>query len=164
MQADKIFPVRLLLNRDNLHLGPWHYPQWSVISVLPDDSVEELSHPRCHEVHSHRNNQKYLWSGLYLELFRDELNAYYQNLTGAHPSLFILCDETDNTPGLMPVCITANHGDAEAHMESDGTVLATPLEAPYLGWLADFILKNQSLFESQLNEMQHEKKGKHRGA
>ena len=78
------------------------------------------------------------------------------------PSLFVLCHDDDAKTGLAPAIVSANHADAEGHMESDGIVLSTPLLAPFSSWVAEYILTNQTLLDKQIQEQQRERKGKRR--
>lgn len=165
-QTEMRYPVALLLSRNWKFAGQWRYPHWEIVSILPAANTavntDDIPQMQYRHVHTAESGDHYLWSGLWLEFFRDAMQAYYQNMTGARPSLFVLCNEQDETPGLAPISISASHGDAEAHMESDGIVLVTPLTAPFSGWLADFLLQRQSLFENQLAQLHKDKKGKHR--
>lgn len=160
--ADASYPIALILGRTWRRSGPWQYPNWRVLGVLPYHTSPYSGELNCHNAYSGEESEHFLWSGLWLEFFRDGLQAYYQNLTGMHPSLFLLCHYDDSEEHLKPVVISANHADAEAHLESDGVVLETPLIAPFSNWLAEYVLDNQALFEHQLAESRHVKKGKRR--
>lgn len=160
--ADARYPVALLLGRTLKQSGRWQFPRWQVLGVLPYHVSPDSDALHCRQVHAGARDDHFLWSGLWLEFFRDGLQGYYQNITGMHPSLFVLCHSDDTGNSLNPISISANHADAEAHMESDGIVLETPLIAPFSNWLADYVLVNQSVFERQLAELHHVKKGKRR--
>lgn len=160
--ADSSYPVSLILGRTWRQSGRWRYPNWQVLGVLPYHTSPYSGKLHCRHAYSGENSEHFLWSGFWLEFFRDGLPGYYQNLTGKHPSLFVLCHSGDSDDYLSPVSISANHADAEAHLESDGIVLETPLIAPFSNWVADYVLANQSLFERQLAEFRQAKKGKRR--
>lgn len=113
-------------------------------------------------IYTGEDGEHFLWSGLWLEFFRDSLQGYYLNLTGRQPSLFVLCYDDDTKTGLAPIMVSANHADAEDHMEIDGIVLSTPLIVPFSNWVADYILDNQVLLDHQLQAHQRKPKGKHR--
>jgi len=162
MSSDVRYPVNLLLGQNWRQSGQWRFPRWRIISVLPADTGLSFESPDCTQVHTSENENNYLWQGLWLEFFRDGLQAYYDNLTGSRPSLFVLCHERDEKPELAPISISANLTDAEAHMESDGTVLVTALVDPFSSWLANYVLQNRSVFEHQLDRLHRDKKGKHR--
>lgn len=158
--ADERHPLSLVLSRKWRQSGQWHFPKWDIVVVLPQHTTSNSDGLDCRHVHTGEDGEHFLWSGLWLEFFRDSLQSYYQNLTGMQPSLFVLCHDDDVNTGLVPITISANHADAEGHMESDGIVLSTPLVTPFSGWVADYVLRNQSILDQQLQAQQHEKKGK----
>lgn len=160
--ADVRYPISLVLSRKWQLSGQWHFPHWEVVVVLPQHTTPNSNSLDCRHVHTGEDGEHYLWSGLWLEFFRDGLQGYYQNLTGSQPALFVLCHDEDTETGLAPITVSANHADAEAHMESDGVVLTTPLVAPFSSWLAEYILDKQSILDQQLQEQHQDKKGKHR--
>lgn len=158
-QADIRYPVSLILGRSWQYNGHWKFPRWEVVATLPYQTSPGSDGICCHDITRDKSSDNFLWSGLWFELFRDGLQGYYQNLTGQYPSLFILCHSDDSGNELNPIAISGNHADAEAHMESDGIVLETPLISPFSGWLADYILENQAIFEQQLADSQRSGKG-----
>ena len=160
--ADVRYPVSLVLSRQWQQSGQWQYPKWEVVVLLPQHTTPNADAPDVRHIHTGEDGEHYLWSGLWLELFRDGLQGYYQNITGMQPSLFVLCHDDDAKTGLAPTTISANHADAEAHMESDGIVLTTPLVLPFSTWLAEYILDKQLILDQQLEEQRHDKKGKRR--
>lgn len=160
--ADVRYPVSLVLSRQWYQASQWQYPKWDVVVVLPYHTTPNSHTLNCRHVHTGEDGEHFLWSGLWLEFFHDGLQAYYQNLTGVQPSLFVLCHDDDTQTGLAPTMLSANHADAEGHMESDGIVLSTPLMPPFSNWVADYILHNQSRLDQQIEAQRQEKKGKKR--
>lgn len=160
--ADVRYPVSLVLSRKWQQSGQWQFPKWDIEVILPYHTTPATQVLDCRHVHTGEDGEHYLWSGMWLEFFRDSLQGYYQNLTGTQPSLFVLCHDDDVKTGLTPSVVSANHADAEGHMESDGTVLSTPLFVPFLNWVADYVLQNQTLLDQQIEAQRQEKKGKHR--
>jgi Protein of unknown function (DUF3305) len=160
--AERCYPLSLVLSRKWLQSAQWRYQHWDVVAILPQASSASADMDEYRRVHIENDSEHFLYSGLSLELFRDGLQAYYQNITGAQPSLFVLCHDDETYGGITPVSVSANHADAEGHLESDGIVLSTPLRAPFSGWLADYVLKNQNLLDQQLQDLRHDKKGKRR--
>jgi hypothetical protein len=163
-QADVRYPVSLVLSRKWQQTGQWRFPKWEIVVVLPFHANPNTNAPDYRHVHTEQDGEHILWSGLWLEFFRDGLQGYYENLTGVQPSLFVLCHDDDSAAGLRPIVVSANHADAEGHMEIDGMVLTTPLLVPYSTWMADYILQNQTLLDRQLEAQQRAPKGKHRHA
>lgn len=162
--ADEHFPVSVVLKRHWRQHGQWRFPQWDVVSVVAETRVpvSQAPEPAYQRRQDEREDAYFEWSNLWLELFRDGLQAYYQNLMGQKPSLFILCRDDHEHTGVAPVAISANFADAEAHMETDGVVLDTPLEAPFSKWIADYVLNNQHALDRQMQDHKAGKKGKKR--
>lgn len=160
--ADVRYPVSLLLNMKWQTSGQWQFPQWEIAAVLPQGPTPDPIAVSSRRIYAEDAGELILWSGLWMELYRDGLQAYYQNLTGMQPSIFVLCHEKDTAGSLVPVAVSVNHGDAEGHMESDGIVLSTPLVSPFVNWLADYILQHQALMDQQLKAQHLIKKGKRR--
>lgn len=160
--ADESYPVSVVLERHWRQYGQWRLPRWQIIRLLPRHLVQ----PDNNRDHLHtgdaQNKEQFVWSGLWLDLFRDELQSYYQNLTSKQPALFVLCRDDHPETGTAPSMVSANLADAEAHMETDGIVLSTPLAMPFSRWLAEYVLKNQPWLDKQLQELRHGKKGKRR--
>lgn len=162
--ADEHFPVSVVLSRHWRQHGQWRFPHWELVSVLPAEQVREphTDEPAFRRVEAQDGLEHYIWSGLWLELFRDGLQAYYQNLTAQQPTLVVLCRDDHEDTGVAPVSVSANFADAEAHMETDGMVLSTPLQPPFLQWLADYVLQHQDYLDRQMQDHKKGNKGKKR--
>lgn len=160
-QADVRYPVSIVMSRKWHRSGQWHFPKWDIVAILPYHTTPNTNGVNCRHVHKGDDGEHFLWSGLWLEFFRDSLQGYYLNLAGMQPSLFVLCYDNDTETGLAPLIVSANHADAENHMEIDGIVLSTPLLVPFSTWLANYILDNQTILDRQLQEQQHKPKGSH---
>ncbi len=158
--ADACYPISLVLSRKWHQSGQWQFPKWDIVVVLPYHTTPDTQNLNCRHIHTGEAGEHFLWSGLWLDFFRDGLQGYYQNLTGKRPSLFVLCHDDDTRTGMAPAVISANHADAEGHMESDGIVLSTPLVTPFSTWVAEYILQNQTELDHQIESQRQSKKGK----
>lgn len=162
--ADEHFPVSVVLSRRWREHGQWRFPHWDIVAVMAEHRVP-VSHPvepTFHREAQEDGSEHFIWTGLWLELFRDSLQAYYQNLTAQQPTLVVLCRDDHEETGVAPVAVSANFADAEAHMETDGVVLATLMDAPFSKWLAEYVLKHQDYLNQQMQEHKKGKKGKKR--
>ncbi len=160
--ADVSYPLSIVMSRQWRQYGKWRLPHWELVALLPQPGASESATVSYRRVQTEHGDEHFVWSGLWLDLFRDGLQSYYQNLIGKQPSLFVLCRDDDVETGMAPVTISANFADAEAHMETDGVVLSTPLVAPFSNRLAEYILKNQSVLNQQMQDYKSGKKGKRR--
>lgn len=158
--ADVSYPVSVVMTRQWRLYGQWRLPHWAIAALLPGQDETQTDGSDHRSVHHENDEEQIIWSGLWLNLFRDELQSYYQNLMGKQPSLFVLCRDDIGEAGMAPTSVSANLADAEAHMETDGIVLTTPLVAPFSNWLAEYVLNHQAHFERQLQQQKHGKKGK----
>jgi len=158
--ADVSYPVSIVMQREYRQYGQWQLPHWDLVALLPQHTGDGSQ--RRQPLQGEQDEGHVIWSGFWLELFRDGLQSYYQNLMGKQPSLFVLCRDDDEDTDLAPTMISANFADAEAHMETDGIVLSTPLVAPFSNWLAEYILSQQPALEKQLQDHKHGKKDKRR--
>jgi len=158
--ADVSYPVSIVMRQEYRQYGQWQLPHWDLVALLPQHTGDGSQ--RRQRLQGEQDEGHTIWSGFWFELFRDGLQSYYQNLMGKQPSLFVLCRDDDAETGLAPTMISANFADAEAHMETDGIVLSTPLVAPFSNWLAEYVLSQQSALEKQLQDHKHSKKGKRR--
>jgi hypothetical protein len=132
-------PVTLVVLRRWRRQQRWRYADWRLVAVLPAAAGEAGG---CRVLQTGQEEEHFIWNGQVLRLFRDSLPAYYENLTGGQPMLFLLCHE-DARHGLVPVTVTADHSEAEAHMETGDTVLATAMQPPLSRWVAEYILEHQ---------------------
>ena len=139
-------PVRLVLLRSWRRQQRWRYADWRLVAVLPGSGGEADG---CRVLETGQDEEHFIWSGCSLRLFRDGLPAYYENLTGRLPMLFVLCHENPRH-GLVPVTVTADHSEAEAHMETGDTVLSMPLQPPLSRWVAEYILEHQDYLTEKI--------------
>jgi len=155
--ADESYPVSIVLQRHWRQHGQWRFPQWQLAGLLAQQGPSAAGALTWRNMQTADDGEYFIWSGLALDLFRDSLQSYYQNLTGAQPSVFVLCHDDHPHTGMAPVSVSADWADAEAHMETDGIVLATALTPPFSGWLAGYVLQNRSVLDRQI---QHNSQGK----
>jgi hypothetical protein len=139
-------PVTLVLARRWRLQQRWRYPDWHLVAVLPGSGGDAGG---CQVLQTGQDEEHFIWSAYSLRLYQDSLPAYYDNLTGSQPMLFVLCHE-DPLRGLLPVTVTADHSEAEAHMETGDTVLSAPLQPPLSGWVARYILEHQDYLSEKV--------------
>jgi len=140
IQADS-FPVSVIMESRVARQGPWTFPQWRVVGVVAGGGAGRPE-SRCRLIHSAEDgHEQYLWSGYAVRLHKDGAESYWYNLVGAHPSLFVICREDEET-GLAPLTVSANYDDANACMEADGTVLSTPIPPEIYQWLERYVVEN----------------------
>ena len=81
------------MQRTLVRRGPWAVPSWSAVSVVAGQHLTSEG-AGCTPIREDEEESQYLWSGLPLEFFHDEAEAYWYNLTSESPSLFVICHES----------------------------------------------------------------------
>jgi hypothetical protein len=96
---------------------------------------------RAVSVHRTEDEEHFLWGGLQLELYRDATEAYWSNLMGQQPSLFVLCAETEDG-GLEPQSVTADMHEASSGTEGEDLVFAAPIPPEVYQQLERFVVEH----------------------
>jgi hypothetical protein len=133
-------PISIILECRRLERGRWSFTDWQVVGAVAGQRFagDEL---KCALVHSEGRSQQYLWSGLYLTLYKDSAESYWHNLVGKQPSLFVICAPRGGYE-MAPLMVSADYGEAAAFMETDAKVFATPIPPEIYRWLEDYVLNN----------------------
>jgi hypothetical protein len=119
------FPVAVMMARKMIRRSGWALPCWDALGVL---SGEQFADPKRSRtlVHEADDVQHFLFRGFRLDLFRDEAETYWWNLTGERPSLFVICRKEAGEE-LVPSMVTASHEVAQAAVEVNGAAYAVPI-------------------------------------
>jgi len=134
-------PVSVILERRLTRSGRWTAPRWELAGVLPGES--DANGERVLLTDSD-GVQRYLWSGLCLELFKDGAEGYWYNLLADTPYLFVVCSIDDSGSGdeIDSILVTVNQDEATGHMESDDLVLSIPMPAELCDQVERFVVEN----------------------
>ena len=85
-------------------------------------------------------------TGLQLELFRDEAEGYYLNVSAGIPQAFVLWRMSEDTeegiPTAIPMRATISYNQAARWMDGGEQVEAVPLPPELVPWLSEFIQKH----------------------
>jgi hypothetical protein len=130
--------VAVIMQRSQVQQGRWSVPSWRAVAVV---AGEHLVGKGAGQTPIYQNDQEeqFLWSGFALELFRDEAEDYWYNLTSESPSLFVICHESPDGE-LKPFRITANQASASGCLESDDQVFAVPIPPEIYQRLEQFVV------------------------
>ena len=128
------------MQRARVQRGPWSVPSWSAVSVVAGKhlSGEDAG---CTPIREDEDEAQYLWSGLPLELYRDEAEAYWYNLTSEKPSLFVICHESPDGE-LTPFRVTADRDAASVCLESEDQVFSVPVPPEIYQSLEQFVVQH----------------------
>lgn len=114
---------------------PW---RWELADVVPHQPGFG-SAPRL--LLDTPEEQRWLHPGLRVELYRDEGEGYYLNLTTPAPAWFVLWrmqEATDAEPMPRPEIVTLSYNEAARWLDAQETVEQVPAPAEVVAWLREF--------------------------
>ena len=93
-------PGAVLVEYQVVHDNRWIDGRWVVSGVVAaEQSAGDGMH--CKLVHSNEAGKQYLWTGLSIELHKDDAESFYCNLMSDKPSVFVICDESRTTAATL---------------------------------------------------------------
>lgn len=113
------------------HWQPW---RWELADVVPDEPSFG-SEPRC--LVRGDDGERWLHPHQRVELFRDEAEGYWLNLTAPAPCWFVLWRmEDEGVP--RPLIVTLSYNEAGRWLDAQETVEQVPAPPQVLEWLRVF--------------------------
>lgn len=118
-------PVAVIMARKEVSRGRWTVPSWHAVGVVAGENVPG---PEARAVPLPPVNgcAQYLWGGFALNLYRDGTESYWYNLVSDNPSLFVVCQPTEDGE-LLPTVVTASPDEASGCVEVDDQVFSVPI-------------------------------------
>jgi len=115
---------------------PW---RWTLADVVPDEPAFGAA-PRLLRADAHE--QRWLYPGFAVELFRDDAAGYRLNLDSPAPCWFVMwrVDEeaAEGSSAAMPVAVSLSYHDAGRWLDAQETVEQVPAPPEVLDWLRAF--------------------------
>ncbi|MDH3672681.1 MAG: DUF3305 domain-containing protein [Gammaproteobacteria bacterium] len=136
-----VFPVSVIMECSVVRQGRWTVPKWEVVGVVAGEEMATQDIKRT-LIRSENEREQYLWTGLALELFKDGAEAYWFNLSGDKPALYVACSCEDETHEVAPVLVTADSAEAGMHEEADDLVFSVPMPPEVHQWLERYVVEN----------------------
>lgn len=140
---ESVFPVSVIMERRQITGNPWVSESWSALGVtVGGPSAQTLpagnsAQPRLLVEGSQA--AQFLWSGLTVELFPDEAESYYHNLTVQAPGCYVVVrPREDGMP--RPVLVSVSFDVAQAYQEGGEIVYSVPLPAQLYRATEAFVL------------------------
>lgn len=129
-------PVAITMRRELKQRGPWRFAHWTLLEVRADSEAPAAGVP---PVQAQGKAQDYVWRGHWLRLYPDAAESYWYNLTGAQPSLFVVCRPTDELE-MEPFMVTADDDEASAMMEVDESVFSIAMPSELIPWVQRWVV------------------------
>lgn len=116
---------------------PW---RWELAEVVPHEPGFG-SAPRL--LHRDAEGERWLHPGLRVELFRDEAEGYYLNVTTPAPGWFVLWRMEDeptvaDEPIPRPLIVTLSYNEAGRWLDAQETVEQVPAPPHIVEWMSAF--------------------------
>lgn len=127
--------VAVIMERKVL-ANKWADFQWEAIGVVPDDGRDSV--PR--RIYEDARRAQWLFPGFALELYIDEAEGYFANITSPEPRLFVMWRLEDELA--RPVLITVSYHEAARMMDANEQVDGVPLPVDIRDWMAEFTARH----------------------
>ena len=123
--ATKQIPVSVITAREPVGGNPWIEERWKVAGVITGERSASANITRT-LVRYGPEGEQYLWTGFVLRLHSSEADAYYFNIIGQSPKLYVYC-EHDDSGEPRPRAVTAEYIEAISHLETGNAAFAVPM-------------------------------------
>ena len=119
------------------HWQPW---RWELEDVVPQEESFGKE-PRC--LHQGEDGERWLHPGFRAELFRDEAEGYYLNVTTPGPAWFVLwrmeaIPGVSDEPMAKPEIVTLSYHEAARWLDAQETVEQVAAPPHIVEWMGEF--------------------------
>ena len=128
------FPVAIIIERLQLHQR-WGGERWEAVGVLPDFDSPGIAAPQ--RLFADEERQQFRAGGLVLELFRDEAEGYFLNLSSPVPKVFVMLRLEDGFA--RPVMATVSYAEGARLIDSGEQVDGVAMSQEIADWVGDFV-------------------------
>ena len=102
---------------------------------------EHLQDDQTTKIYERDGIERYLFSGLSLQLHLDECESYYHNLMSPHPGCFIVAGEPETSDEMPePYLVSLSFDEVHAYLEGDEVVYAVEIPPELYKWTEAYIL------------------------
>jgi hypothetical protein len=134
------FPVSILVDYQATPDNRWQVGRWYVSGLVAGGQGQGEAVKQT-PLRVEDRQQQTLWTGLSVELHKDEAESYYFNIISETPRVFVVCTLDDNGP-LRPLLATLSYDEAGSHLESDDIVESVAMPAELYRWVEQFVLEH----------------------
>ena len=131
--------VAVIMRRERLD-NRWQPWRWGLADVLTD---EGLFGSEPHLLHTTEKEEQWLHPGFAVELFRDDAEGYYLNVTTPAPCWFVLWRMDESAPDgqepmARPTMVSLSYHDAGRWLDAQENVEQVPAPAHVVEWARAF--------------------------
>lgn len=114
----------------------WADFQWEAVGIVPDEGMD--SAPR--RIYEDEQRAQWIHAGFSIELFTDEAEFYFANITAPEPRVFVLWRLEDELA--RPALVTVSYGVAARMMDAGEQVDGVPMPDEIRAWVAEFVARH----------------------
>ncbi|MCK2087694.1 DUF3305 domain-containing protein [Thauera aromatica] len=129
----KQFPIAVVMERrrlDNL----WVDEAWEAVGVVP--AFEEAD-PAPRQIVAETERAQWRVGGFALELFRDEAENYFSNLSAPVPKVFVMWRREGELA--LPAAVSVSYGEAARWLDAGEQVDGVPMSREVADWVGEFV-------------------------
>ncbi len=127
------FPIAVVMERRRLE-SRWVDEAWQAVGVVP---AFEPPGEVLRRLVSEADCEQYLVGGFALELYRDEADNYFLNLSSPVPKVFVMWRHEEGMA--RPVTVTVSYGEAARLLDSGEQVDGVAMPREIADWVGDFV-------------------------
>jgi hypothetical protein len=127
------FPIAVIMERRRLD-NRWADEAWQAVGVVPSF---DATGPATRQLVAEGDCEQFLVSGFALELFRDEADNYFLNLSAPVPKVFVMWRSEEGVA--RPALVTVSYGEAARLLDSGEQVDGVPMPREIADWVGDFV-------------------------
>ncbi len=122
-------------------MSRWQTWRWGLADVVRHDDGFGTA-PRM--LYKNESEERWLYPGFTVELFRDDAEGYYLNATSPQPGWFVMW-RMEEEPGLSDACqplpqvVTLSYHDAGRWLDAQESVEQVAASAEIVEWLSTFV-------------------------
>ncbi len=129
------FPLAVIMERRRLD-NPWVDEAWEAVGAVPAfDDADAAPRRIVHEA----DREQWRVGGFALELFRDEAENYFSNITAPVPKVFVMWRRDDEARLALPAAVSVSYGEAARWLDSGEQVDGVPMSRELADWVGDFV-------------------------
>lgn len=114
----------------------WADFQWEAVGIVPDEGMDPA--PRC--IYEDGQLTQWLHAGFAIELFTDEAEFYFANITAPEPRVFVLWRMDDELA--RPALVTVSYGVAARMVDAGEHVDGVPMPEEIRVWVRGFVARH----------------------
>lgn len=132
------FPIAVVMERRRLQ-NRWVDEAWEAVGVVPAfaEGAADSGDSGPRRILAETDRDQWLIGGFVLELFRDEADNYFLNMSSPIPKVFVMWRKEGEVA--TPVSVSVSYGEAARWLDSGEQVDGIPMSREIADWVGDFV-------------------------